>query len=386
MRDIARELLAAAVERRLRRDPVVMLLGPRQCGKTTLARRIAAGRKATLLDLENPADRARLQEPMTALRDLRGLVVIDEAQLQPSLFPVLRVLADRAPLPARFLLLGSAAPELARDVAESLAGRVGIVPMAGFELGEVGADSQATLWLRGGFPRAFLARGSTASCAWRRDFVQTFLERDLARLGVNVSPQSLRRLWLMAAHHHGQILNASELGRSLGEAHTTIRRHLDLLCGSYVMRLLPPWFENLAKRQVRSPKLYVRDSGLLHTLLGIESAAALQSHPKLGASWEGFALEQILSVTGDRDAYFWGSQAGAELDLLIVRDGRRFGVECKYADAPALTKSMHIARADLRLDRLWVVHPGDEEYPLQDWAAAIGLPRLLDLLRQPQWA
>ena len=385
MKDIAREWLAAAVARRLRRDPVVMLLGPRQCGKTTLARRIVAGRKATLLDLENPADRARLQEPMTALRDLRGLVVIDEAQLQPSLFPVLRVLADRAPLPARFLLLGSAAPELARDVAESLAGRVGIVSMAGFDLGEVGADAQATLWLRGGFPRAFLARGHAASCAWRRDFVQTFLERDLARLGVNVSPQSLRRLWLMAAHHHGQILNASELGRSLGEAHTTIRRHLELLCGSYVMRLLPPWFENLAKRQVRSPKLYVRDSGLLHTLLGIDSAAALQSHPKLGASWEGFAVEQILSVTGDRDAYFWGSQAGAELDLLIMRDGRRFGVECKYADAPALTKSMHIARAELQLDRLWVVHPGDEEYPLQEWAAATGLPRLLDLLRQPRW-
>jgi predicted AAA+ superfamily ATPase len=189
----------------------------------------------------------------------------------------------------------------------------------------------------------------------------------------------------MAAHHHGQILNASELGRSLGEAHTTIRRHLELLCGSYVMRLLPPWFENLAKRQVRSPKLYVRDSGLLHTLLGIDSAAALQSHPKLGASWEGLALEQILSVTGDRDAYFWGSQAGAELDLLIMRDGRRFGVECKYADAPALTKSMHIARAELQLDRLWVVHPGDEEYPLQEWAAATGLPRLLDLLRQPRW-
>ena len=357
-----------------------MLLGPRQCGKTTLARRIAAGRKATLLDLENPADRARLQEPMTALRDLRGLVVIDEAQLQPSLFPVLRVLADR------FLLLGSAAPELARDVAESLAGRVGIVPMAGFDLGEVGADTQATLWLRGGFPRAFLARGNAASCAWRRDFVQTFLERDLARLGVNVSPQSLRRLWLMAAHHHGQILNASELGRSLGEAHTTIHRHLDLLCGAYVMRLLPPWFENLTKRQVRSPKLYVRDSGLLHTLLGIESATALQSHPKLGASWEGFALDQILSVTGDRDAYFWGSQAGAELDLLIVRDGRRFGVGCKYADAPARTKSMHLPRADLRLDLLWVVHPGDEECPLQDWAAAISLPRLLDLLRQPRWA
>lgn len=350
-----------------------------------MARSIAAGRKATLLDMENPADRARLQEPMTALRDLRGLVVIDEAKLQPSLFPVLRVLADRSPLPARFLLLGSAAPELARDVAESLAGRVGIVPMAGFDLGEVGADAQATLWLRGGFSRAFLARGNAASCAWRRDFVQTFLERDLARLGVNVSPQSLRRLWLMAAHHHGQILNSSELGRSLGEAHTTIGRHLELLCGSYVMRLLPPWFENLAKRQVRSPKLYVRDSGLLHTLLGIDFAAALQSHPKLGASWEGFALEQILSVTGDRDAYFWGSQAGAELDLLIMRDGRRFGVECKYADAPALTKSMHIARAELQLDRLWVVHPGDEEYPLQEWAAATGLPRLLDLLRQPRW-
>lgn len=385
MSGIARGPLAAAVERRLRSDPVVMLLGPRQCGKTTLARSIAAGRASTFLDLENPADRARLQEPMTALRDLRGLVVIDEAQLQAALFPVLRVLADRKPLPARFLLLGSASPDLARDVSETLAGRVGLVPMAGFDLGEVGPVELRTLWLRGGFPRSFLARGIAASSEWRRDFVQTFLERDLARLGINVPPASLRRLWLMAAHHHGQILNSSELGRSLGESHTTIRRHLDLLCGAYVMRLLTPWFENLSKRQVKAPKLYVRDSGILHTLLGIESAAALQSHPKLGASWEGFALEQILRVTGDRDTYFWASQAGAELDLLVMRNGKRFGFEFKYADAPAMTKSMHTARADLRLEHLWVVHPGDEEYLLQDRATAIGLPSMLQRLLKPGW-
>lgn len=382
MRPIPRSQLQRTVVQRLRSDPIVMLLGPRQCGKTTLAHSIATGRRSVVLDLENPADRARLQEPMTALRHLRGLVVIDEAQLQASLFPVLRVLADRRPLPARFLLLGSVSPQLARDVSETLAGRVAIVPMGGFELGEVGAKNMRTLWLRGGFPRAFLARGLAASDSWRQDFVQTFLERDLLRIGVNVAAASLRRLWLMAAHHHGQVLNSSELGRSLGESHQTIRRHLELLAGAFVIRLLPPWFENVGKRQVKAPKLYVRDSGLLHTLLGIRDGATLESHPKLGASWEGFALEEILRVTGDRDAYFWGSHAGAELDLLIHRGARRYGVEFKYADAPALTKSMHVARTDLGIEHLFVVHPGDEEYLLADWATALGLPAARERLQR----
>ncbi|HEX6813973.1 MAG TPA: ATP-binding protein [Planctomycetota bacterium] len=359
-----------------------MLLGPRQCGKTTIARSIAADRRATFFDLEVPADRSRLGEPMTALEHLRGLVVVDEAQLEPALFPVLRVLSDRKPLPARFLLLGSASPQLARNVSESLAGRVSILPMAGFDLGEVGAQAQRALWWRGGFPRSFLARTNAESWQWRADFVQTFLERDLARFGVNVPPQALRRLWLMASHYHGQILNSSELGRSLGEAHTTIRRHLDILSGAFVLRLLPPWFENLGKRQVKSPKLYVRDSGILHALLGIDSPAALEAHPKLGASWEGLALEEVLRLTGDRDAYFWSTQAGAELDLLVFQGGKRFGFEFKYADAPAITKSLHVARADLGLERVFVVHPGEQGYPLADWVETVPLGHLRSTLAQ----
>ena len=353
-----------------------MLLGPRQCGKTTLARGLARKRRATLFDLESPADASRLGEPMTALAPLRGLVVIDEAQLQPSLFPVLRVLADRSPLPARFLLLGSASPELARGVTESLAGRVALVSMGGFDLEEAGANALRRLWWRGGFPRSFLARNDEVSRQWRHDFIQTFLERDLRRFGIEVPVIALRRLWLMAAHSHGQILNASELGRSLGEAHTTVRRHLDTLCGAYVLRLLPPWFENLGKRQVKSPKLYVRDSGLLHSLLGIDSFATLEGHPKLGASWEGFALEEVLRVTGDHEAYFWNTQGGAELDLMVFARGRRYGFEFKYADAPGLTRSLHVARADLRLERVFVVHPGPDSFPLAGWAEAVGIGEL----------
>ncbi len=376
MREVARTRLAAAIEHRLRYNPAVMLLGPRQCGKTTLARTLARQRKATFFDLESPSNASRLAAPMTALAPLRGLVVIDEAQLQPALFPVLRVLADRRPMPARFLLLGSASPEVAHGVPESLAGRVALVPMDGFDLEEVGASALRRLWWRGGFPRSFLARSDDLSRQWRQDFIQTFLERDLRRFGVEVPPLALRRLWLMAAHVHGQILNASEIGRSLGEAHTTVRRHLDALSGAYVLRLLPPWFENLGKRQVKSPKLYVRDSGLLHSLLGIDSFATLEGHPKLGASWEGFALEEVLHATGDCEAYFWSTQGGAELDLLIFARGRRFGFEFKYADAPGLTRSLHVAHEDLRLERAFVVHPGPDSFPLADWAEAVGIGAL----------
>ncbi|MEZ6038036.1 MAG: ATP-binding protein [Planctomycetota bacterium] len=385
MADVPRGRAIAAVRARLRSDPVVMLLGPRQCGKTTLARAVASSRKATMFDLEAPGDLARLSEPMIALQRLRGLVIIDEAQLLPELFPVLRVLADRKPLPARFLLLGSASPDLARAVSESLAGRVALVPMGGFDLDEVGAGSLRRLWSRGGFPRSFLARSEVESGRWRADFVQTFLERDLARFGVQVAPQALRRLWLMASHYHGQVLNSSELGRSLGEAHTTIRRHLDILCGAFVMRLLPPWFENLGKRQIKSPKLYVRDSGILHSLLGIESLDSLELHPKLGASWEGFALEHVLTVTGDRDAYFWGTQAGAELDLLVVRGARRHGFEFKYADAPRVSRSMQVALESLRLERLCVVHPGEGVWPLGERVDAVGLTELRGWMRKQGW-
>jgi hypothetical protein len=370
-RVLDRPRLRALIERRLRTDPIVLLLGPRQCGKTTLARAVAGARRSDYFDLESPADRARLAQPMTTLEPLRGLVVIDEAQLQPELFPVLRVLADRKPLPARFLLLGSASPDLVRGISESLAGRVALLSMTGFGLDEVGPRALRALWRRGGFPRSFLARSEVESRRWRDDFIRTFLERDLRRFGVEVSPLVLRRFWNMVAHHHGQIWNASEIGRSLGEAHTTVKRHLDILCGAYVMRQLPPWFENLGKRQVKSPKVYLRDSGLLHALLGLSSHAELESHPKLGASWEGFAMEEVLRVTGDRDAWSWNTQGGAELDLLVFLRGRRYGFEFKYADAPALTKSVHVARRDLKLAHVFVVHPGPTSYVLDASAEAL---------------
>lgn len=385
MKVIARPGLLALVERRFRSNPAVLLIGPRQCGKTTLARAFAARQHAEYFDLEDPADRSRLAQPATALTPLRGPVVIDEAQLQPDLFPVLRVLADRRPLPARFLLLGSASPDLVRGISESLAGRIALVPMGGFELDEVGDRALRRLWWRGGLPRSFLARSDEESRLWREDFVQTFLERDLRRFGVQVPAAALRRFWSMVAHYHGQIWNASEIGRSLGEAHTTVRRHLDILCGALVMRQLPPWFENLGKRQVKSPKVYLRDSGLLHTLLGITSFAALEGHPKLGASWEGLALEEVLRVTGERDAYFWNTQGVAELDLLVFVHGQRFAFEFKYADAPSLTKSLRVARQDLKLRRVFVVHPGTKSFPLEDWAEAVAIsqlrPRLQELVR-----
>jgi predicted AAA+ superfamily ATPase len=376
MATLKRTELAEEIGKRFRGNPVVMLLGPRQCGKTTLARQFAQKRNAEYFDLESPADAARLTQAMTTLEPLRGFVVIDEAQLRPELFPVLRVLADRRPLPARFLLLGSASPDLVGGASESLAGRISLIPMAGFDLNEVGAKSLRALWWRGGFPRSFLATSDAESRQWRDDFVQTFLERDLRRFGVQVPAVTLRRFWNMVAHHHGQIWNASEIGRSLGEAHTTVKRHLDILCGAFVMRQLPPWFENLSKRQVKSPKVYLRDSGLLHTLLGIPSFAALESHPKLGASWEGFALEEVLRITGDREAYFWNTQGGAELDLLVFFNGRRYGFEFKYADAPGMTKSLQVAHDDLMLRRVFVVHPGSKSYPLNDWAEAVSIVSL----------
>jgi hypothetical protein len=379
---LARPRLLALVEDRLRANPAVLLLGPRQCGKTTLARAFAARHQAEYFDLEAPADRSRLSQPATTLGPLRGPVVIDEAQLQPELFPVLRVLSDRRPLPARFLLLGSASPDLVRDISESLAGRVALVQMGGFGLEETGDRALRRLWWRGGFPRSFLARSDEESRLWREDFVETFLERDLGRYGVQVAAPTLRRFWSMVAHHHGQIWNASEIGRSLGEAHTTVKRHLDILCGAFVMRQLPPWFENLGKRQVKSPKVYVRDSGILHTLLGIPSFGALEGHPKLGASWEGFALEEVLRVTGAREAYFWNTQGVAELDLLVAVGGQRLGFEFKYADAPSITRGLRVAREDLKLRRAFLVHPGSRSYPLEDWAEAVAIGDLHERLRQ----
>jgi predicted AAA+ superfamily ATPase len=380
MARVDRARRAEQVRRTLARAPVCALLGPRQCGKTTLARELAAGwgEPTTFFDLESAAGLRALSEPELALSPLRGLVVIDEIQRLPGLFGTLRPLADRPGIPARFLVLGSAAPELVRGVSETLAGRVGFVDLGGFDLGEVGAGACHDLWLRGGFPRSFLAADETDSAAWRRDFVRTLLERDVASHGIGVPPEALRRFWSMVAHYSGQLWNGSELARALGVSQHTVRRYLDVLTGTYLVRQLGPWFENLGKRQYKSPKVYLRDSGLLHTLLGITTHEDLLGHPKRGASWEGFALEQILSVAVDAECAFWATHGGAEIDLFVRHAGRRYGVEFKYADAPGMTRSLHVALADLRLDHAWIVVPGDTRYEVHD---AVGVVPLADALR-----
>ena len=377
---IDRRALRERVQRGLRDSPVVALVGPRQCGKTTLAREIAGSRRGTYFDLEDPVSLQRLAEPKTVLEARGGLIVIDEVQRRPDLFPVLRVLADAARPGRRFLILGSASPDLLRQGSETLAGRIAVIDMAGFDLGEAGTATLGRLWWRGRFPRSFLARSSAASIAWRQDFIRTFLERDMLQLGVRVPPPVLRRLWTMIAHWHGQIWNASEIGRSLGEAHVTVKRHLDALTGALMVRQLQPWFENLGKRQVKAPKVYVRDTGLLHTLLGLPSSAALDAHPKVGASWEGFVIEELIGLAGERNAYYWRTQVGAELDLLLLLRGRRIGVEVKYADAPPMTRSMHVSIESLKLDQLYVIYPGTEAYALRPGVEVLPLPLVRERL------
>ncbi len=368
---------------RLQDNPVVALSGPRQVGKTTLARMFsesADGVEVHFFDLESPGDLARLANPELTLSPLKGLVILDEIQRLPELFPVLRVLVDRPGLAAKFLILGSASSELIVGAGESLAGRVSFIDVSGFSLQELGADHLDKHWWRGGFPRAFLARSHNVARQWHEDFFRTFLERDIPQLGISIPATTLRRFWIMVAHCHGQILKVSELARSLGSSEPTARRYLDILCGTYMVRQLPPWFENLKKRQVKAPKVYIRDPGTCHALLGIPNGAALESHPKLGASWEGYCMEQVLSATGDRDAYFWATHSGAELDLLVFDQGRRLGFEFKYTEQPATTKSMRIAMADLGLDHLYVVHPGKQTFPLDQGLTAITLPDLLQTL------
>lgn len=371
----------AEIERTLDHNPVCALLGPRQCGKTTLALEFVRKRHpAHVVDLETAAGQARMAEPELSLSPLRGLVVIDEIHREPRLFEVLRPLADRAGTPARFLILGSASPDLIRGASESLAGRVGFVDLGGFDLAEVGQHNWRPLWLRGGLPRSYTADSDELSLRWRRDFVRTFLERDVPLLGIRIPPEALRRFWLMLAHYHGQLWNGAEIARSLGVNDHTVMRYLDILVSTYLVRRLPPWFENLSKRQYKSPKVYVRDSGLLHGLLGLGSWADVESHPKLGASWEGFALEQVLTLAGNADAYFWGTHAGAELNLLLLHRGRRYGIEFKYRDAPTMTRSLHIALADLHLDRAWIVYPGRDSYPVHEKVEVVPISSIHDPL------
>jgi len=361
---IDRKADLALIRGALRRSRVVALLGPRQCGKTTLARQFVAPDSLNYFDLEDPQSLARLSEPDLALRPLKKLVVIDEVQRRPELFPLLRVLADRTPLPARFLILGSASTDLLQQSSETLAGRLETVPLEGFRLADLGAKAQGRHWLRGGFPLAYTPRREKDSVSWRKQFLDTFLERDMPQLGVKIPALALRRFWNMVAHYHGQTWNAAELARALAVNESTVRRYLDLMAGVFMLRQLPPWFENLGKRQVRSPKVYVRDSGLLHSLLGITNQYDLENHPKVGASWEGYAVEEVLKSFRPDEAYYWATYNGAELDLLLFKNGRRIGIDCKRADAPSLTRSMRTALADLRLDHLYVLYPGNKAYSL----------------------
>lgn len=350
----------------LGRSPVVLLVGPRQCGKSTLARGLDATGPVHFFDLEDPSAAAALAQPMTTLRSLRGLVVLDEAPRHPELFPVLRVLADRPDVPARFLVLGSASPELSRQSAESLAGRVEIVELRGFDLAEVGTGAHDGLWVRGGFPRSFLAASDADSYRWRQNFLSTFLERDLGVLGFGMAPATMRRFWTMLSHYHGQIWNGAEIAASMGVSPHTTRKYLDALEQTFMVRVLQPWHENLGKRLVKSPKIYLRDSGLFHALQGVADHSQLITHPKVGASWEGFVLEEVLRVFQPDHAWFHAVHAGSELDLFFLHRGQRVGVEIKRQDAPRVTKSIRVVQQDLRLDRLLVVYPGTRRYALDE--------------------
>ena len=372
------------IKRLLRDYPVVAILGARQIGKTTLAGELVKTHRgtATQFDLEDPTAVARLQDPMLTLAPLKGLVVLDEIQRRPELFPALRVLADRRPIRTRFLVLGSANPTLLRQSSESMAGRIAFYELPGLSLTEVPRDDFSKLWIRGGFPRSFLARDEAASYEWRQNFIRTFVERDLPQLGVTIAAETARRFWTMLAHYHGQLWNSSELARAFGVADKTVRGYLDRLSDTLVIRQLAPWHENLGKRQVKSPKVYVRDTGLLHALLGIPSQLDLSGHPKIGASWEGFVIDQIIAQLRlhTSEYYFWQTYQGAELDLLVVRDRQRVGFEIKHTSAPALTPSMHTALADLKLDSINVVHVGARSFPMAKHIRAVGISDLADSL------
>jgi hypothetical protein len=373
---IDRPQILKALTRGLDRSRVVVLTGPRQCGKTTLARQLLDPDSVSYFDLEDPASLGRLDEPMTALQPLRGLVVIDEIQRRSDLFPILRVLVDREGSPARFLILGSASGELLRQSSESLAGRIERISIGGFTLSELGAQAIDRLWLRGGLPLSYLASSQGDSVAWRKGFIQTLLERDFPQWGVRVPAVALRRFWTVVAHYHGQTWRGAQAARVLGVSESTARRYLDLLTDALVVRQLPPYFANLMKRQVRSPKVYIRDTGLLHELLGLDSHKALLLHPKVGASWEGFAIDQVLRSEPHDEAFFWATHQGAEMDLVLRRGDRLLGVECKRADVPRRTRSAAIAMSDLGLDRVAIIYPGSKRYPVSEAVEAVPLAAL----------
>jgi hypothetical protein len=361
---IRRSSILASLHNALARSRVVVLVGPRQSGKTTLARELLEEDSVNYFDLEDPASLARLDEPMTALRPLKGMVVIDEIQRRPDLFPVLRVLADRRNTPTRFLILGSASGNLMRQTSESLAGRMERISIGGFSLAELGSEAEQQLWLRGGLPLSFLAESDVNSITWRKNFIQTLLERDFPQWGVRVAATALQRFWTMVAHYHGQIWNSAEPARALGVSESTTRRYLDLLTDAFMINQLQPYHANLKKRQVKSPKIYVRDSGLLHQLLGIDSMKSLFSHPKVGASWEGFVIEQMLKTEPHDELFFWATHQGAEIDLILRRGDALYGVECKRTDAPRITPSIRIALDNLNLKHLFVIYPGIQQYSL----------------------
>ena len=387
---IPRTAHARAIRERLGSFPVVAILGPRQIGKTTLARQVARSYPGSVhrLDLENPVDLNRLlEDPGLVLDELRGLVVVDEIQRRPDLFPILRVLADRRPLPARFLVLGSASPDLIRQSSESLAGRIAYHELGGLGLDEVGYHRLNRRWLRGGFPPAWLARTNAAATVWIESFIRTFLERDLPELGIRVPAPAMRRFWTMLAHGHGQVLNASEFARSFGVADTTVRRYLDILTGALVVRQLQPWHANVAKRQVKAPKIYLRDTGVLHALLGIDDMRSLDSHPKVGPSWEGLVVETIISQLGlpQEHAHFWGAHAGGELDLVVTRGNKRVGVEIKRTSAPKVTRSMHTVLELLDLAELIVIHAGRDSFRLARNIRAVSASRMGSDLGLGRW-
>lgn len=384
MKFVERPFYEKTILKGFRNHSTVALLGPRQCGKTTLAHEYGESMKNGIMvhyfDMEDPLDLAKMENPMLTLSELEGLIIIDEIQRRQDLFPVLRVLIDKHKASQKYLILGSASSELIRQSSETLAGRIKYIEVTPFAYDET--KEMNKLWVRGGFPRSYLARTNEDSIDWRQSYISTFLEKDIPQLGINVGAETLRRFWTMLTAYHGNILNASEIGKSLGIAHTTVQHYLDILTGTFMIRQLKPWHANITKRQVKSPKIYFRDSGILHTLMRIETEKSLRDNPKLGSSWEGFSLEQVIrkSHVSASDCYFWSTYSGAELDLLIFKGEKRLGYEFKFADQPKLTKSMIIAKENLALDALTVVHPGDGNFPLDEGVRAIGLKELLESL------